>query len=289
MIKEGDDFVYNLITKEKYKHRPVSPHDLDKSIRKMRNHARAKGVKRINMPKISSGRDGLKWDDVLRLLEGAFRHENICIWVYHFNPDVKNKSDTVNLDVEEENNDENETTIRALKKELHNANKIIEVMQSNLRSDDVIKTAGLSDKAVSLLRSGQLTVSSLYSVLVNMEQELQSQKCVNDMLTMEMDEVKLNIPKLNGVEAEVKTLKVLLDEAMDEMKTNRATLEGGFKSVKDGLEAAVDKLARENHSIESGKKPLVHSEVKHFLIISIAIIEFCSFLSPKVPQKMRLS
>ena len=217
VIKEGDDFVYNLITKEKYKHRPVSPHDLDKSIRKMRNHARAKGVKRINMPKISSGRDGLKWDDVLRLLEGAFRHENICIWVYHSNPDVKNKSDTVNLDVEEENNDENETTIRALKKELHNANKIIEVMQSNLRSDDVIKTDGLSDKAASLLRSGQLTVSSLYSVLVNMEQELQSQKSVNDMLTMEMDEVKLNIPKLNGVEAEVKTLKVLLDEAMDEI------------------------------------------------------------------------
>ena len=44
--------------------------------------------------------------------------------------------------------------------------------------------------------------------------------------------------------------------------------------MKVGLEAAVDKLSRENHSIESGKKPLVHSDVKHFLSLLLVSYKY---------------
>ena len=71
VLQEEDYFVYNLITKNNYHESPISYNNLERCLRKMRNHARAHGVTRINMPKISCGRDGLKWNVVKKMIHNS--------------------------------------------------------------------------------------------------------------------------------------------------------------------------------------------------------------------------
>ena len=83
ILEDNGRFVYNLVTKEHYFQHPVKLQNLEKSIRKMRNHARAHNIRRINMPRISCGLDRLKWFDVRRMLRNIFKNEYISIVVYN--------------------------------------------------------------------------------------------------------------------------------------------------------------------------------------------------------------
>ena len=83
VLEENGRFLYNLVTKEHYFQYPVKLQNLEKSIRKMRNHARAHNIRRINMPRISCGLDRLKWFDVRRMLRKYFKNEYISIVVYN--------------------------------------------------------------------------------------------------------------------------------------------------------------------------------------------------------------
>jgi len=77
---ESGKTVYNLITKEKYYDKPLLV-ALIESLMEMRSHARANGVKRIAMPRIGCGLDGLQWAEVRRVLDYLFSQSGIEILV----------------------------------------------------------------------------------------------------------------------------------------------------------------------------------------------------------------
>lgn len=70
---------YNLVTKEKYCHKP-SLETLHTALLSLRGHPATKNIK-IAMPKIGCGLDKLKWDDVQRIIEDVFADTNIEILV----------------------------------------------------------------------------------------------------------------------------------------------------------------------------------------------------------------
>lgn len=74
-------FVYYLVTKPKYSDKPTLQ-TLKSSLRWMREHAVRKGVRKIAMPKIGCGLDGLNWDDVKMMIIELFSETDIQIEVY---------------------------------------------------------------------------------------------------------------------------------------------------------------------------------------------------------------
>lgn len=74
-------FIYNLITKERYFHKP-SYESITQSIEYMRDHAMQNGVKHICMPKIGCGLDRLEWPRVSAIISKTFAKSKIDVTVY---------------------------------------------------------------------------------------------------------------------------------------------------------------------------------------------------------------
>eukprot|EP00760_Papus_ankaliazontas_P033607 PhM_4_TR6497/c0_g1_i1/m.61601 len=85
VLKRGDQYVYYLITKQRYFHKPTYD-DLRRSLVAMREHMVANNVHSVSMPQIGCGLDGLKWDAVQRILVEVFDQSPIDITVCHFQP-----------------------------------------------------------------------------------------------------------------------------------------------------------------------------------------------------------
>ncbi|XP_041712256.1 ADP-ribose glycohydrolase OARD1 isoform X2 [Coregonus clupeaformis] len=81
VLKRYKRFVYYLITKEKYSHKPTYD-SLRKSLEDMKSHCLQNGVTGISMPRIGCGLDGLSWDKVEEMLEQVFQPTDIRITVY---------------------------------------------------------------------------------------------------------------------------------------------------------------------------------------------------------------
>ena len=81
VLSRQNRFVYYLITKKKSTDYPTSG-ALTASLKSMRDHAVANGVKHIAMPKIGSGLDRLKWNAIESSIIKVFRETNIKITVY---------------------------------------------------------------------------------------------------------------------------------------------------------------------------------------------------------------
>ena len=71
-IPESQRFVYHLITKVRYFHKPTYK-ALRLSLEAMKNHAESKNVVRISMPQIGCGLDKLDWSKVRTLIKEVFR------------------------------------------------------------------------------------------------------------------------------------------------------------------------------------------------------------------------
>ena len=72
--------VYNLITKEKYWHKPTYE-SIKTSLNNMKLHAEQNEIKHIVMPKIGSGLDRLSWPKVREIIKETFEDTNIEILV----------------------------------------------------------------------------------------------------------------------------------------------------------------------------------------------------------------
>jgi len=72
--------VYNLITKEKYWHKPTYE-SIKMSLNNMKLHAEQNEIKHIVMPKIGSGLDRLSWPKVREIIKETFEDTNIEILV----------------------------------------------------------------------------------------------------------------------------------------------------------------------------------------------------------------
>ena len=77
----GKGFVYYLVTKARYFHKPTLD-AVRRSCEWMRDHAVAHGVRTIALPRIGCGLDGLRWPDVRATLCKVFEETNIRVEVY---------------------------------------------------------------------------------------------------------------------------------------------------------------------------------------------------------------
>ena len=74
------DNVFNLIVKENSYNKPDSDRLLD-AIVNMRDQMDAKMIKKLAIPKICCGRNGLEWDDVWSMFEFVFADSDVQILV----------------------------------------------------------------------------------------------------------------------------------------------------------------------------------------------------------------
>lgn len=81
ILQKGERFVYYLVTKEKSFHKPTYK-TLQSSLEAMRDHCLTHGVKRLSMPKIGCGLDGLQWYRVSGIIGQVFQDTNINVTVY---------------------------------------------------------------------------------------------------------------------------------------------------------------------------------------------------------------
>ena len=80
-IPESQSFVYHLITKVRYFHKPTYK-ALRLSLEAMKSHAESKKISRNSMPQIGCGLDKLHWRKVRKLIKEVFRPTNIEIIVF---------------------------------------------------------------------------------------------------------------------------------------------------------------------------------------------------------------
>ena len=74
------DRVLNLLTKERYFHKPTYDSMRD-ALRSMRAACAANNIKKVAMPLIGCGLDRLKWDKVSAMIQEIFANEDIEILV----------------------------------------------------------------------------------------------------------------------------------------------------------------------------------------------------------------
>lgn len=74
--------IFNLITKEKYWHKPTI-NSLQRSIIDMKKMIIEQDIKYLAMPKIGSGLDRLQWNEVKSVIEDVFQDADIEILVRH--------------------------------------------------------------------------------------------------------------------------------------------------------------------------------------------------------------
>lgn len=88
IIPDKDRFIYNLITKDKYFNKPTYQ-TMHSSLEAMRAHIEQNSVKKLAIPRIGCGLDGLAWNKVKDQLEEVFKDVDIEIKVYNFVPPSK--------------------------------------------------------------------------------------------------------------------------------------------------------------------------------------------------------
>ena len=81
LLSYPDGFIYYLVTKEKYWHKPTYK-SLTSSLLDMKKHAVEHQVKIISMPRIGCGLDQLKWEEVKKILIEVFDGTEINICIY---------------------------------------------------------------------------------------------------------------------------------------------------------------------------------------------------------------
>ena len=78
---DGQRFIYNLITKGSYYHKPTY-HTLDCSLNRMRDHMLANNVSHLALPRLACGLDKLDWQIVKAMLVKCFQNDPCEIRVY---------------------------------------------------------------------------------------------------------------------------------------------------------------------------------------------------------------
>ena len=90
IIKHEGRYIYNLVTKERYFHKPTYT-NLKKSIKRMKEHAVKNGIDRMSMPKIGCGLDGLEWEMVKEIIKETFYECSTHITVFSLEENPKKK------------------------------------------------------------------------------------------------------------------------------------------------------------------------------------------------------
>lgn len=81
ILERDNRYVYYLITKKRVYDKPTYQ-SLRSSVEAMLEHVTAHDVKRISMPRIGCGLDGLNWSHVSTMLRDVFVNSDVEITVY---------------------------------------------------------------------------------------------------------------------------------------------------------------------------------------------------------------
>ena len=81
MLKRDGRYIYYLITKVKYYHKPTYQ-SLQASLTSMKDHCVSNGVSCVSMPRIGCGLDRLDWSKVAEIITSVFAGTDIKISVY---------------------------------------------------------------------------------------------------------------------------------------------------------------------------------------------------------------
>ncbi len=74
------DMVFNLVTKETWRNKPTME-SVGESLSELRRQVDEKGIKKLAMPKIACGLDGLEWENVLEQVRDIFSDTDVEILV----------------------------------------------------------------------------------------------------------------------------------------------------------------------------------------------------------------
>ena len=74
------DYVLNLVTKERYWHKPTYK-SIEDALKSMRQACKSYGIKKVAMPMIGCGLDRLQWYKVSEIINKTFENEDIEILV----------------------------------------------------------------------------------------------------------------------------------------------------------------------------------------------------------------
>lgn len=75
--------VFNLVTKSKYNHKP-SRDTLESSIIDMKNKMEILGIKKLAIPTLGSGLDGLNWTQTQEFIYETFKDTDIELVICHY-------------------------------------------------------------------------------------------------------------------------------------------------------------------------------------------------------------
>ena len=81
VLRHGQRFLYYLVTKNKYYHKP-SLYAVRASLLAMRKHMLTHGVQTAALPRVASGLDRVPWAEVKRVLEEIFGSSSLTIYIY---------------------------------------------------------------------------------------------------------------------------------------------------------------------------------------------------------------
>lgn len=81
MLQQDGRFIYYLITKERFSHKPTY-NTLRSSLEAMKAHCQENKVMRLSMPRIGCGLDKLDWLKVSDLITQVFSDSTMTVTVY---------------------------------------------------------------------------------------------------------------------------------------------------------------------------------------------------------------
>ena len=228
----------------------------------MRNHARAHGVKRINMPRICSGLDGLRWKDVSKAIKKVFREETVNIRIYdlHTEDRTENMENIDEQEFHEETVDDDKTyedVMIKLRQELLDANTIIEILNKRLNGEDFKNTAGVSEEVVQLIKTGKLSFSSMYTVMVQIESELKELKADN----VEKSDLK----RLSSIETDLKDIKSSFDKLQEEQEHIKVKYEEVEKALDHSV--VIKAVNVEHEKSDTGDLEEIHKPASYSSIV----------------------
>ncbi|KAF4527667.1 hypothetical protein B566_EDAN010892 [Ephemera danica] len=92
-IKTNQRYIFYLVTKEKstFDCKP-SLQSLELSLKSLYQHCKSFGIKKLALPRIGSGIDGLAWYEVKTLIQSIFNNSGIEITIYYLSPSNAKKA-----------------------------------------------------------------------------------------------------------------------------------------------------------------------------------------------------
>ena len=135
-LNNPNQFIYNMVTKEKYSDFPTYD-SLQESLIFTRDHALKNKVHHIAMPKIGCGLDKLNWNAVRTLIKNVFLDTDIKISVYHLDaaPAAASHSRPIsetNLLKRKINDDADETDEKAKMPKKNGKYPMLDIAEGNL-------------------------------------------------------------------------------------------------------------------------------------------------------------